>query len=285
MLKLHQNSIGSFAVFVLLLLFSGQASSGQTLMESDSSDDTPQEELVETETETETEKKYKGLEDAEPVTVGNAFINIYRGPGRGYPIFYVAEYGEQIWLLKRRTDWVKVLTSRNKSGWVKVDDLREIYGENGEIVRVPLPDFSDVDDGYFYLGMNYGDFAGADSLGVSLGYQFTANLATEIRATQAVGSYSDSQVYQVAMVHQPFPHWKISPYFVLGAGINITSPNATIVATEDRQDTTMLAGVGLRTYLSRRFAIKAEYTNHYLLTTQENNQEIVEWKLGFDVYL
>ncbi|WP_444906969.1 outer membrane beta-barrel protein [Microbulbifer sp. SSSA008] len=287
MLKLHQNSIGSFAVFVLLLLFSGQASSGQTLMESDSSDDTPQEELVETETETETEteKKYKGLEDAEPVTVGNAFINIYRGPGRGYPIFYVAEYGEQIWLLKRRTDWVKVLTSRNKSGWVKVDDLREIYGENGEIVRVPLPDFSDVDDGYFYLGMNYGDFAGADSLGVSLGYQFTVNLATEIRATQAVGSYSDSQVYQVAMVHQPFPRWKISPYFVLGAGINVTSPNATIVATEDRQDTTMLAGVGLRTYLSRRFAIRAEYTNHYLLTTQENNQEIVEWKLGFDVYL
>ncbi|WNZ56124.1 hypothetical protein QT397_25345 [Microbulbifer sp. MKSA007] len=287
MLKLHQNSIGSFAVFVLLLLFSGQASSEQTLMESDYSDDTPQEELVETETETETEteKKYRGLEDAEPVTVGNAFINIYRGPGRGYPIFYVAEYGEQIWLLKRRTDWVKVLTSRNKSGWVKVDDLREIYGENGEIVRVPLPDFSDVDDGYFYLGMNYGDFAGADSLGVSLGYQFTVNLATEIRATQAVGSYSDSQVYQVAMVHQPFPRWKISPYFVLGAGINVTSPNATIVATEDRQDTTMLAGVGLRTYLSRRFAIRAEYTNHYLLTTQENNQEIVEWKLGFDVYL
>ncbi|WP_413663674.1 outer membrane beta-barrel protein [Microbulbifer sp. CNSA002] len=287
MLKLHQNSIGSFAVFVLLLLFSGQASSERTLMESDSSDETPKEELVETETETETEteKKYKGLEDAEPVTVGNAFINIYRGPGRGYPIFYVAEYGEQIWLLKRRTDWVKVLTSRNKSGWVKVDDLREIYGENGEIVRVPLPDFSDVDDGYFYLGLNYGDFAGAESLGVSLGYQFTANLATEIRATQAVGSYSDSQVYQVAMVHQPFPRWKISPYFVLGAGINVTSPNATIVATEDRQDTTMLAGVGLRTYLSRRFAIRAEYTNHYLLTTQENNQEIVEWKLGFDVYL
>ncbi|WP_444902489.1 outer membrane beta-barrel protein [Microbulbifer sp. SSSA007] len=224
-------------------------------------------------------------DDAERVTVGNAFINIYRGPGRGYPIFHVAEYGEKIWLLKRRTDWVKVLASRNKTGWVRVADLQEIYGEEGELVRVPLPDFRDVEAGYFYLGFSYGDFAGANSLGTTLGYQFTSNLATELRATQAVGKFSDSQVYQMAVLHQPFPRWRLSPYFLLGAGLNITSPNATIIATEDRQDTVMLAGIGIKTYLSRRFAVKAEYTNHYLLTSRENNQEIVEWKLGFDVYL
>ncbi|WP_020414169.1 outer membrane beta-barrel protein [Microbulbifer variabilis] len=224
-------------------------------------------------------------DDAERVTVGNAFINIYRGPGRGYPIFHVAEYGEKIWLLKRRTDWVKVLASRNKTGWVRVADLQEIYGEEGELVRVPLPDFRDVEAGYFYLGFSYGDFAGANSLGTTLGYQFTSNLATELRATQAVGKFSDSQVYQMAVLHQPFPRWRLSPYFFLGAGLNITSPNATIIATEDRQDTVMLAGIGIKNYLSRRFAVKAEYTNHYLLTSRENNQEIVEWKLGFDVYL
>ncbi|WP_444943082.1 outer membrane beta-barrel protein [Microbulbifer sp. ZKSA006] len=281
MLKLHRYFIGRFSLFIWLLVVARAASSEQALLESAVSAETPPEALR----EAEQQNKGEGPEDAELVTVGNTFINIYRGPGRSYPIFYVAEYGEKIWLLKRRTDWVKVLTARSKSGWVKVDDLREIYGENGEIVRVPLPDFSDVDDGYFYLGLSYGDFAGANSLGLSLSYQFTANLSTELRATQAVGSYSDSQVYQLAMVHQPFPHWKVSPYFVLGAGVNITSPNATIVASEDRQDTSMLAGLGLRTYLSRRFALRAEYTNHYLLTTQENNQEIVEWKLGFDVYL
>ncbi|QFT56767.1 outer membrane beta-barrel protein [Microbulbifer sp. THAF38] len=224
-------------------------------------------------------------DDAERVTVGNAYINIYRGPGRGYPIFHVAEYGEKIWLLKRRTDWVKVLAPRNKTGWVRISDLQEIYGEEGELVRVPLPDFRDVDAGFFYLGFSYGDFAGANSLGTTLGYQFTSNLATELRATQAVGEFSDSQVYQMAVVHQPFPHWRMSPYFLLGAGLNITSPNATIIATEDRQDTVMLAGIGIKTYLSRRFALKAEYANHYLFTSRENNQEIVEWKLGFDVYL
>ncbi|WP_444937934.1 SH3 domain-containing protein [Microbulbifer sp. JMSA002] len=224
-------------------------------------------------------------DDAEQVTVGNAFINMYRGPGRGYPIFHVAEYGEKIWLLKRRTDWVKVLAAHNKTGWVRVADLQNIYGEEGELVRVSLPDFRNVQAGFFYLGLSYGDFAGANSLATRIGYQFTANLATELRATQAVGEFSDSQVYQMAILHQPFPRWRLSPYFLLGAGLNITSPNATIIATEDRQDTVMLAGIGIKTYLSRRFAIKAEYTNHYLLTSRENNQEIVEWKLGFDVYL
>ncbi|MFC6633579.1 outer membrane beta-barrel protein [Microbulbifer taiwanensis] len=224
-------------------------------------------------------------EDAELITVGSPYVNIYTGPGRGYPIFHVAEYGEKLWLLKRRTDWVKVYAHRDKSGWVRIVDLQEVYGEDGELVRVPLPDFSDVDSQHFHLGFSYGDFAGASSMGATLGYRFTANLSAELRATQAVGDFSDSQTYQVAVLHQPFPRWKLSPYFMLGTGINITTPNATIVATEDRRDTAMLTGLGVKTYLSRRFALRAEYANHYLLTSREENQEIVEWKLGFDVYL
>lgn len=224
-------------------------------------------------------------EDAEQVTVGAPYLNMHTGPGRGYPIFHVAEHGETIWLLKRRTDWVKVTTRRDKSGWIRVAELDEIYGIDGEQVAVPLPDFSDIEQQHFHLGFSYGDFDGADSMGVNLGYRFTANLSAELRATQAVGAYSDSQTYQLAVIHQPFPRWKFSPYFMLGTGLNITSPNATIVATEDREDTAMLTGFGIKTYLSRRFALRAEVANHYLLTSRENNQEIVEWKLGFDVYL
>jgi len=298
MLKIHQYTGISLLLGALLISLPVVAQEGTTIasMESPEVDtkvspvDKPvaavgEQEKTEYSAVVITEAEREVPADAELVTVGNAFINIYRGPGRGYPIFHVAEYGEKIWLLKRRTDWVKVLASRNKTGWVKVSDLQEIYGEAGELVRVPLPDFRDVEAGYFYLGFSYGDFAGANSMGATLGYQFTANLSTELRATQAVGEFSDSQVYQMAIVHQPFPRWRLSPYFLLGAGLNITSPNATIIATEDRQDTVMLAGLGIKTYLSRRFALKAEYTNHYLLTSRENNQEIVEWKLGFDVYL
>ncbi|MFI2812095.1 outer membrane beta-barrel protein [Microbulbifer sp. JSM ZJ756] len=223
--------------------------------------------------------------DAEQVFVESPYVNIYTGPGRGYPIFHVAEHGEPLWLLKRRTDWVKVATRKNIRGWTRIADLAEIRDAGGEPVRIPLPDYSDYRSQRFNLGFTYGDFEGANAMGVSLGYRFTANLSGELRATQAVGEFSDSQTYQVAVLHQPFPQWRVSPYFMLGTGINITSPNATIVATEDRQDTAMLTGFGLRTHLSRQFALRAEVANHYLLTSRESNQEIYEWKLGFDVFL
>ncbi|MFV8780897.1 SH3 domain-containing protein [Microbulbifer sp. SA54] len=224
-------------------------------------------------------------EDAERVVVGSEFLNLYTGPGRGYVISNVVEYGEPLWLLKRRTDWVKVMTRRGKTGWAKIADLDEIFTAQGEPVAVPTPGIDDYREQNLRLGFAYGDFAGANSMGVSLGYRFTQNISAEVRAAQTIGAYSDSQTYQVAVVHQPFPQWRLSPYFLLGTGINITSPNATIVATEDRQDTAMLTGIGVTTYLSRRFALRAEVANHYLLTSRENNQEIVEWKLGFDVFM
>jgi hypothetical protein len=195
------------------------------------------------------------------------------------------EYGEPLWLLKRRTDWIKVSTKRGLTGWVRIRDLEEIVDANGEPVMVPTPGYSEYKSQRFRLGFSYGDFDGADSVGAILGYRFTDNLSAELRISQAVGAFSDSETYQLAVVHQTFPGWRISPYFVLGTGLNITSPNATIVATEDRQDTALLAGVGAMTYLTRRFVLRAEVANHYLLTSRENNQEIVEWKLGLDVFM
>lgn len=224
-------------------------------------------------------------EDVEQVVVGAEFLNLYTGPGRGYVIDHVVEYGEPLWLLKRRTDWVKVMTRSGKSGWAKISELDEIVSPDGAPVAVPTPGIDDYREQGLRFGFTYGDFEGANSLGVSLGYRFTGNISAELRAAQTIGAYSNSQTYQVALLHQPFPEWRISPYFLLGSGINITSPNATIVATEDRQDTTMLTGIGVTTYLSRRFALRAEVANHYLLTSRENNQEIVEWKLGFDVFM
>lgn len=223
--------------------------------------------------------------DTEKVFVGAEFLNLYTGPGRGYVIDQVVEYGEPLWLLKRRTDWVKVMTRTGKMGWAKIADLDAVYGVEGEQVVVPAPGVDGARDRGVRFGFTYGDFEGANSLGISLGYRFTGNISAELRAAQTIGAYSDSQTYQVALLHKPFPEWRLSPYFMLGTGINITSPNATIVATEDRQDTTMLSGIGVTTHLSRRFALRAEVANHYLLTSRENNQEIVEWKLGFDVFM
>ena len=44
------------------------------------------------------------------VVIDDAFINVYAGPGSGYPIFHVVEREEVITLLYSRTDWIKIKT-------------------------------------------------------------------------------------------------------------------------------------------------------------------------------
>ena len=53
-------------------------------------------------------------EDVAASFVTQAYIEMRTQPGRGYPVFYVAERGERIELLKQRTDWIKVRKHHNR---------------------------------------------------------------------------------------------------------------------------------------------------------------------------
>ena len=56
--------------------------------------------------------------DAEQVVIQDPYLEFHTGPGRGYPIFYVVDRGEEVSLLRRRTDWIKVRSDRGREGWV-----------------------------------------------------------------------------------------------------------------------------------------------------------------------
>ncbi|MDQ2076630.1 SH3 domain-containing protein [Marinimicrobium sp. ABcell2] len=218
------------------------------------------------------------------VSVNSAYIDVYTGPGRGYPIFHVVERGEQITLLKRRTDWIKVETRRGQQGWIQREALRHTLGPDGLPPTMVDPGQSDYLARRFELGVSVGDFAGADSLNASLGYRFTPQLTTELRVGQNTGQYSDSRMATLGLLHQPFPEWRVSPFFGIAAGRIKTLPSATLVEAQDREDNLLQASLGTYVYLSRRFFLRVEYTNHQILTSRETNEEINEWKLGFNVF-
>src|SRR5690606_28530461 len=73
------------------------------------------------------------------VIIDDAFINVYSGPGRGYPIFHVVEREEVITLLYSRTDWIKIKTKRDLVGWIKRDDMKLTLSPDGS-----KPDFPDA---------------------------------------------------------------------------------------------------------------------------------------------
>lgn len=218
------------------------------------------------------------------VTVADPYIELHTGPGRGYPIFHVAEKGETVKILKRRTDWFKVRTKRHHEGWVKRQQLSRTLMADGEQLGLQLSQFGDLKSSRWELGLAAGDFEGAQALAANVGYRFTENLTAELAITRAVGGFSDSSLVNVSLQNQPFPEWRISPYFILGAGFVKTEPAATLVQTEDRTDNTLHAGVGARMYLTRNLILRVEYRNYVILTSRDQNEEVGEWKAGLNIF-
>lgn len=218
------------------------------------------------------------------VVIDDPFIELHTGPGRGYPVFYIAERGEQIQLLKEKTDWYKVQVERGKEGWVYRDQLKTTLRLDGEPYDVPGVDFADYAKRRWESGIMYGSFGGADGISAYGSFNITQNLAAELSLTQVLGPYSDATVASVDLVHILFPEWRVTPFFSLGTGSIHTVPKATLVATTDRTDPLAHVGFGVRTYMTRRLIFRAEYKTYVVFTSRNDNEEIREWKAGLSFF-
>ncbi len=218
------------------------------------------------------------------VIVEDPYLELRTGPGRGYPIFHVAERGERVELIRRRTDWFQVRVPRGEVGWVPLEQLRRTLGLDGEPFEVPAFELADYTERRWEAGALYGDFGGANVISVYGAFGMTPNLSLELWLSQALGRFSDSKIASLDIVHELFPDKRFSPYIGLGAGVVKTSPKATLVATTDRSDKAAHAGAGLRAYLTRRFVFRAEYKSYVVFTSRDDNEEIREWKAGFSFF-
>jgi hypothetical protein len=210
------------------------------------------------------------------------YLDLHTGPGEGYPIFYAVDRNEIFTVLKRKTDWYKVRTDRGKEGWVQREQLeRTVLADSGE----PFP-FSDVSPNDYggrkwEFGMLSGDFGGSDVLTVYGGYHFADNFAAELALSQSIGQFSESLMAHVNLLYYFYPEWRITPFFKLGTGIVQTETKSTLVEFPDQTDQAALAGAGLNAYVTRRFLFRAEYNNHVVFTSRDDNAEVDEWKIGF----
>ncbi len=218
------------------------------------------------------------------VRIADPFIELHTGPGRGYPVFYIVEKDQSVLILKKKTQWYKIKTARDKEGWVHEDQMQRTLTPTGERYEIDKPNQEKFVHRDFELGAMAGDFGGANVMSLYAGWNWTENIATELVISQALGKVSDIQFVNLNIMHQPFPEWRVSPYFKIGTGIIKTKPRATLVFPEDRKDEMVHAGAGVRVYVSRQFFIRAEYNSHTILTSRNDNDEVEEWKLGFSVF-
>lgn len=217
-------------------------------------------------------------------TVDAPFIEMHTGPGRGYPVFYVAERGETVEILMQRTDWYKVRHARGKEGWVYVDEMALTLDYRGEPLDLNLANFESFKNRQWEAGFMAGDFGGTDAISVYGGYHMTRNLSAEVEYTESFGNTSDGRALSLSLVHQPFPNWRYSPFFTIGGGVRETSPKSNLVSTEERSDNTANVGVGIRIYLLRRVMLRLQYKNHAVLTDRDDDEEVEEWKIGISAF-
>ncbi|MET1256039.1 SH3 domain-containing protein [Aliikangiella maris] len=218
------------------------------------------------------------------VEIADPFIELHTGPGRGYPIFYIVEKGQQVTIIRKKTQWYKVVSPRGKFGWVHEDQMEKTLLPDGENYQINKPDQISYINRNFEAGALFGDFGGANVMTLYAGWNWTTNLSAELQLSQALGNVSDIQFANLNILHQPFPEWRFSPFVKIGSGIIQTKPRATLVLPEDRKDEMVHAGVGMRVYVSRQFFIRAEYNSYTILTSRNDNDEVEEWKIGFSVY-
>lgn len=223
-------------------------------------------------------------EAEQKVTIAEPFIEFHTGPGRGYPVFHIEEKGQQVILIKKKTQWFKIRSLKGQEGWVHEDTMAMTLSFGQEKFDGANQNQQDFKKRYWEAGVLGGDFGGATSLTLYGGWNFTENLSSEIAVSQALGNVADIRYATISLLHQPFPEWRVTPFFKVGAGIIQTRPFTTLIQTQDRTDEIVNVGLGVKAYISRQFFIRVEYTNHTILTSRNDNDEVEEWKLGFSVF-
>jgi hypothetical protein len=221
------------------------------------------------------------------VTVTDPFVELHTGPGAGYPIFYVVDRGTEVRVLRRKTDWFKIVTDDGKTGWASRNQMRRTLLPSGEEFRIIELDLEDFAERRWVLGVTGGEFESAPVFTLFTAYSFSDNLAAELHFGQSVGRKSSATFWKANAVMQPLPDLKYSPYMTLGLGRIEVDPSSTLISAQDENNDFAQFGVGLQLYIPRSFLFRLEL-NEYIIfsadSTRNDNEEVNEWKFGFAVF-
>ncbi len=218
------------------------------------------------------------------VQVTEPYLEMYTGPGRGFPRFYSVERGEWVEVISRKTDWFQVRTRKGKKGWVKRAELEKARSMSGSQLV-----FGGSGDGDFLgrrieLGFVTGVLEDDPLIGLRAAWYLTDGIALEGAFSHVPGEFSRSFIYSANVVMQPYPEWKYSPYVSLGAGTIENEPKATLIGVRDTDATVWSAALGVRRQISGKFMFRLEVRDHQALVNSFNNQNLLEITAGVSFF-
>ena len=208
------------------------------------------------------------------------FIDIHAGPGRGFPIFHVAEKNAELFVIKEKVNWYKVRTTRDVEGWVDSLDLATAQlPDTGRRVSFGQLEAADRVQRRIELGVSTGKFSGDSLLGVFSGYRFTPYVAAELAWARAPGIYSVSTYTRLGLRAHAYPTKRWSPFLMGGAGKFESVARGTLLDTEAASGTLTQFGVGVNFAADKGFDIRASLLSHSL--SGNKTKQFIEWQTTF----
>ena len=220
----------------------------------------------------------------ELLTIAEPYIELRTGPGRGYPIFFVAQRGERIEIELRHTDWYRVRTEGGKVGWAMRQQLETTLtagGVNKTFRDVLLDDFLAR---RVQLGAAWGHFKGEPMLKLYTSVRTSETLSIEATIGQVQGVFSGTDLWHVNVMAEPWSDRRFSPFVGIGVGKFTNFPNLSLVTAATTSAKLANAVVGVRYYLTERFVLRGDYSLYTVFVNDAKTTEYRAWTGGVSFF-
>lgn len=233
----------------------------------------------------ETEDEVPALEVIDP------YLEMRSGPGRGYPVFYVIEEGEQVQVLVRQPGWYEVRSVNGKQGWVAQSQIARTMQASGEPADLPTISYGDyLKRGWqvgFAIGQANNDTIGNnDNIKANFGYRPLSWLVVEAESGKYFNDVFKGDYNNLNVVFEPFSRNRWSPAVLVGTGVMSfeTQPEAPVTELDGLDDANYVNyGLRLNYYIGRNFLVNLEY-KYFDVDVESLSKEMEAWYIGFNTF-
>jgi uncharacterized protein YgiM (DUF1202 family) len=221
---------------------------------------------------------------SELVQISGPYIELRTGPGRGYPIFFVAPRNDWVEIELRHTDWYRVRTEDDKVGWVSRQQLESTLTASGGTKSFRDVLLDDYLSRKVQLGAAWGHFKSEPMLKLWTSYRLSDTLSLEGTIGQVQGVFSGTNFWHVDVMIEPWSDRRISPFFAIGVGKFKNFPNLSLIGATTTDAKLAAARVGVRYYLTERFLMSADYSLYTAFVSDQRSTEYRAWTAGLSFF-